>query len=95
MIDETITWPSWQRVTPAQMDATFLFLARGTRVTFGKYAMDKPKGWCSWDGGFSKKEPPTHWINAPKQDWNELRAWVDKHGLPPALREGEKTEGER
>lgn len=61
---------------------TFLFLARGPRVTFGKWEDTPPRGWSSWDGGFPRKNPPTHWAPAPVQDWHGLRDWVNANGMP-------------
>lgn len=42
-----------------------IILRRGDRVTAGSWAEAPRAGWISWDGGFSRREPPTHWMPLP------------------------------
>lgn len=72
----------WLPIATAPTDGAFSFLARGERVTFGCYEQKKPAGWLSWDGGFTRREPPTHWAHCPFQGWYKLRDWTAKQGYP-------------
>lgn len=75
----------WMLIETAPRDGTFVYLARGERVTFGQLNMSdttKNPGWLSWDGGFSKTKPPTYWSPAEYQDWGRMSAQTKMSGFP-------------
>ncbi len=61
----TITWQAISSSTPRK--GHMILLTRGERVTVGEIYLDATgkKIVVSWDGGFTKKEPPTEWAELP------------------------------
>lgn len=76
----------WIAVLPKHMDGRFLWLALGPRVTLGVFEAGR---WCSLDGGFRKKETPSHCMEIPGvNDWMQAQRYLRKCPPPNAPEAG-------